>query len=117
MITGTYNLPNLYVGEPFYETVILYACDGSRMNLSGFSGNAPIRSTLGSTGGYLGQFTVGIVSPVSGVLSLSMTDAETSALTPTQGVYSLTLSLSGVSFGRKLRGYVDIIPNYGGVWP
>lgn len=93
---------------------------GNSINLSGYSGFAPIGNRLGEgtgTSGLLGFFNLS--NPSSGIINLSLTSSFTINLPTTQGVYDLTLMNPSGAISKYYNGYVNIWPatfNNGGLF-
>jgi len=111
MTTGVRYDIDLTQGSSYSSSLTLTTSSGTRVNLSGYSGYAPVKTRYGATGSGLGEFTVSIVSAISGVFSLSMTD-EVSALLPcTQAAYEVNLYTSGSNDPFKyMNGDLSIHP-------
>lgn len=111
MITGTYNL-DIYKGEPFSIDFVITDDLGVPINLTDYSGSAPIKNSY-SAQTPIAYFNLSITNPTSGMVTLSMTDTGSAALPVTQAIYGVEFARSGVSIGRYLRGYVNIYQDYG----
>jgi hypothetical protein len=112
MTTGVRYDINLTRGSSYSASLTLTNSAGTRVNLSGYSGYAPVKTRYGATGSGLGEFVVSITSAVSGIFSLSMTDENSALLPCTQAAYEVNLYSSGSNDPFKyINGYVNVYPS------
>lgn len=95
-------------GATLTATLTVTNSDGTPFNLTGYTAAGKIRA------GYtddtaLVSLTFAIPSPATGVITLSLTAAQTAALPVTRGVYDVTIT-SGSTALRILQGSVTISP-------
>jgi hypothetical protein len=82
---------------------------GAPLNLSGYAASGQIRYGYGCTG-MLVALTVGVDSSyVSGLLNVSLTPEQTSALPVTKAVYDIEVSQGDSTF-KAVKGYAEIYP-------
>lgn len=110
MFTG---LLNITQGSSFNCNFNITDCAGSPINLSGISGFAPLKLTLGSSG-LLDQFNFNVVSAESGICNLNLTPNQTCKYPVTQGIYETTIyngNLNSGAFQQQVAfGYININP-------
>lgn len=112
MTTGVRYDLNLTQGASFVTSLTLTNSEGSLVNLSGYSGYAPIKTRYGATGSILGEFLVSVTSPASGGFSISITDEESALLPCTQAAYEVNLYSSGSNDPLKyINGYLNVYPS------
>ena len=112
MTTGVRQDLNLTQGASFYTTFTAIGEGGAALNISGYSGSCPIKTRFGATGEELGSFDFALVTPASGVFSVSITGADSAEIPCTQASYEVSLFQSGSSDPLKLyNGYLNIYPS------
>ena len=84
--------------------------NGAILNLSGYSATGQIRYRYGSTGYLVNLNTIINLSSGDGVILVSLTPSQTSALPVTKAVYDIEVSNSGGYAFKVSKGYVDIFP-------
>src|SRR5437899_2181328 len=97
-------------GVDFFLQLTINGPDGNALNLSGYSGYAPIRNRYGETGAVMGAFDVEVLSTGSGILTLTMMASGVESLYTTQGVYQLQIMDANGSKTRYIEGYLSIYP-------
>lgn len=105
---GVYNIC-VNQGENFDLTATLKDCNGNYINLSGYSVRGKVRTSYGATGVLL-NLEPSIFNPISGVIRISLTPAETESLPVTIGVYDLERYLDETHVYRVLNGTFTINP-------
>jgi hypothetical protein len=103
----SYNL-EITQGEAFSLSVTAKDDAGAALNLSGYSVTGGIKYRYSDTG-LLAPFSGTIASAISGVVSITMTPAQTAALPITQGVYGVEI-YSDSNTVKLLNGYIFIYP-------
>ena len=112
MTTGVRYDINLTQGSSYSAALTLTDSAGSRVNMSGYSGYAPIKTRYGATGDVLGEFLVLITVPASGGFSISITDEESALIPCTQAAYEVNLYASGSNDPLKyINGYINVYPS------
>lgn len=110
MSTGVRHDIDMVQGSRYSCSLTLTNSTGGRINLSGYSGYAPIKPRYGDTGTF-GEFLVSFTNPTSGVFMLSLEEGETSAIPSTQAAYEVILYPSGGDNPLKyINGYVNMYP-------
>ena len=105
------NFPSLnidiYQGDTYNLSAIVKNSDGSRYNLSGYSGVGVIRNNF--CGDVLGNFNVSITNATSGEITASVHNTGTSNLPI--GVWPYNIEFSSGTFVIKfLQGYCYVYP-------
>lgn len=100
-------------GENYDLTATLTNANGTAVNISGYELRGKVRYSYGSTG-ILVDLAPTIVNATGGVISFSLTPAETAALPITVAVYDIERFVSGQSpeltVSRVLQGTVTVTP-------
>jgi len=108
--TGSRYDIELEQGSYYSLAVLVSDSTGAPINLSGYSGYAPIKAGHGSSG-VLGAFDVSFNLPYeSGQITLSMEPSGTAALPVIQGVYELEIYPPNGHNIKYLRGYAIVCP-------
>lgn len=102
---------NIELTQGNYYSLCLTVTDSnsSPINLSGYSGYAPIKAAYGFSG-VLGHFDINFTTPASGIITLSMDATGTAALPVIQARYELEIYPVNGQTIKYLKGYVDICP-------
>tara|TARA_R110000796_G_scaffold26398_5_gene73431 strand:+ start:666 stop:1022 length:357 start_codon:yes stop_codon:yes gene_type:complete len=90
--------------------------DGTKKNLAGFTANAQIRKSYSSSDSDAITFSTQFESPVStGVLNLTLTNTQTSAMKSGRYVYDVEISsqdsASNTIIERILEGQITVSPS------
>lgn len=103
-------IANLYIdqGTDFSITVDVTNADGSVLDLSGYSAAAQMRKTYTSST-ISATFSTSI-SEASGQVTLSLTDTQTTAISPGRYLYDLNITSSGGQTSRVVEGQAIITP-------
>lgn len=95
-------------GADFTTTVTLKNDDGSALNLENYSGAGQIRKHY--TSSTATNFTVTLTAD-TGIVTLSLSDTQTSALTAGRYVYDVELTDPDGIISRIVEGIVTVTPN------
>lgn len=96
-------------GSTFNSSITVSDQYGIAQNLVGYSARSQMRKSYYST--TKKDFTVTIPEPVNGLLSMSMTAANTSNLTPGRYVFDVEMESSTGDVTRIFEGIVTVLPN------
>jgi hypothetical protein len=106
--SGIYNIC-CSQGSDYSLTLSVTDNNNVPINLSGYSGLAPIKERFGDSAP-LDYMSVSVLVPVSGIICLSLTRNQTANLPVTQARYELEIYPSSGSATKYLRGYFEIEP-------
>lgn len=109
MPAGTFNLTGDYrieQGSTFSMTITITDENGAVYALTGATAAAILRETYASSAHT--DFTCSVAES-TGVITVSLTAAETAAITITSGVWDIELT-EGTTVTRLLQGTVEISP-------
>ena len=108
---------SIYGGTDFSTTFNVKTTSNTAFNLTSYSGAGALAKSVavGATLGATDTFTVGITSAAGGLLKISLTDTETSALTEGRYVYDVLVTI-GSSTYPLVRGNVNVF-NTISSWP
>ena len=100
---------SIYGGTDFSTTFNVKTTSNTAFDLTSYSGAGALAKSVavGATLGATDTFTVGITSAVGGLLKISLTDTETSALTEGRYVYDVLVTI-GSSTYPLVRGNVNV---------
>ena len=100
---------SIYGGTDFSTTFNVKTTSNTAFNLTSYSGAGALAKSVavGATLGATDTFTVGITSAAGGLLKISLTDTETSALTEGRYVYDVLVTI-GSSTYPLVRGNVNV---------
>ena len=103
-------IANLFIdqGTDFTVTVDVSDATGGILDLTGYSAAAQIRKTYGSSSKV--DFSTSTVTPSQGKVTMSLTDAQTSALESGRYVYDLNITSGGGVTTRVVEGQAIITP-------
>lgn len=111
MPTGCFNI-QIDQGSTYSQNLTLTDSSLTPINLSGYGVRGAIRRRYSSTG-VLAEFTTSVISPVSGVIAISLSDNETAALPASMLGYDIEIYTSGdATVERILNGKVEVFPEY-----
>jgi len=96
-------------GADFTTTVTVNGSNGSPTNLLNYTGAAQIRKSYYST--TANSFTVTVSNAANGELTMAMTAANTSNLTPGRYVYDLLITSPTSVKSRVIEGIATILPS------
>jgi hypothetical protein len=104
---------NLFIeqGSDFTRTITLEQKIGATivpLDLTGFTAEAKLKKSYYSQTSV--DFVVNIVDAINGKLTISLTNAETSALKPGRYVYDIVIVSAGLLRDRVLEGTVIVTP-------
>ena len=104
----SYNL-EINQGASFNLSLTARDENSNLLNLTSYSGRAKLKNRYSDTGSLV-DFTTSIDVPTSGVLSISLTAAQTAALPITKAIYDVEIyNISGTVM-RLLNGHAEISP-------
>lgn len=100
---------NLYIdqGTDFSQTIVVKTVQGQVVNLTGGSLRSEARLSFSSTTSY--PFTVTVVDAVNGIITLSMTNEQTSLMKAGRYVYDGLFEIGDV-ISRFIQGIVTVNP-------
>ena len=100
---------SIYGGTDFSTTFNVKTTSNTAFDLTSYSGAGALAKSVavGATLGATDTFTVGITSAAGGLLKISLTDTETSALTEGRYVYDVLVTI-GSSTYPLVRGNVNV---------
>ena len=103
-------IANLFIdqGTDFSVTVDVSDATGGILDLTGYSAAAQIRKTYGSSSKV--DFSTSTGTPSQGKVTMSLTDAQTSALESGRYVYDLNITSGGGVTTRVVEGQAIITP-------
>lgn len=103
-------IANIFIdqGTDFSITVDVTDTSGGALNMSGYSAAAQIRKTYGSST-VSSSFTTSIAE-ISGQVTLSLTDTQTTALESGRYVYDLNVTSSSGQTTRVVEGQAIVTP-------
>jgi len=103
-------IANIFIdqGTDFSITVDVTDTSGGALNMSGYSAAAQIRKTYGSST-VSSTFTTSIAE-VTGQVTLSLTDTQTTALESGRYVYDLNVTSGGGQTTRVVEGQAIVTP-------
>lgn len=93
-------------GTDYSTTIRLTDDDENVVTLTGYTAQAQMRKTYTSSNAVSFTTTLGATT---GIVTLALTDAQTSALTPGRYVYDVLLTRSGLT-SRIVEGIVTVTP-------
>tara|TARA_B100000614_G_C14362803_1_gene417907 strand:- start:57 stop:395 length:339 start_codon:yes stop_codon:yes gene_type:complete len=105
-------ISNLFIdqGTTFTTTISVADGNGTALDLTGYSGIAQLRKTYESITSV--PFNVLFETPrTNGQVTISLTDAQTSALESGKYVYDVNLTLPGGTKTRVVEGIATINPS------
>ena len=103
---------NIFIdqGATFTTTITVEDGNGVSLDLTGYSGIAQLRKTYESTTSV--GFNVSFETPrTNGQVTISLTDAQTSALESGKYVYDVNLTLPGGTKTRVVEGVASVNPS------
>ena len=95
-------------GTTFEKTFTIYETDTSVLNLTNYQIRAELRKVYAAITSV--PFTIVCASPATGQVTISLTDTQTSALTPGRDVYDVELKDSSNKVSRALEGKITVTP-------
>lgn len=96
-------------GAQFSTTITVSDISGNNSNLVGYTANAQIRRVWSSISNT--PFTITFIDPANGVMTMSMTSANTALLSTGRNVYDLKLTDSFGESRRVFEGIVVVNPS------
>lgn len=93
-------------GTDYSTSITLTDDEENVIDLTGYTANAQIRKTYSSSNSV--TFTTAI-TPAQGVITLSLTDSQTANIVPGRYVYDVILTASGTT-SRIVEGIVTVTP-------
>lgn len=98
-------------GTTYSLSITVSDATGTALNLTGYTLRAQMRKSYGATTST--SFTTASATPASGVLTISLTDTQTSALKAGRYVYDIEIVEpvgAGGAVTRVLEGIVTVTP-------
>jgi len=96
-------------GADYSASIDVTDADGDAVDLTGHTGAGQIRKTYSSSTAV--DFAVSVADPASsGVLNISLTNAQTNAMKAGRYVYDVEITNSGGVKTRVLEGQIEITP-------
>ena len=96
-------------GADYSASIDVADSDGDNIDLSGYTAAGQIRKTYSSSTAV--DFTVSVATPASaGVLNISLTSTQTSAMKAGRYVYDIEITNAGGTVTRVLEGQVEVTP-------
>lgn len=105
---ATYSELLIEQGATFATTVTVYDSTGSAFDLSGYTPRAQLRKSYYSANA--SNISVNVTDAANGVISLSMTSANTSILSAGRYVYDLIMDNATVRV-RVVEGIATVFPS------
>tara|TARA_Y100000385_G_C12785469_1_gene505314 strand:- start:37 stop:375 length:339 start_codon:yes stop_codon:yes gene_type:complete len=105
-------ISNIFIdqGATFSTSVTVSDVDGSAFNLTGYTAQAQLRKTYESI--TFTNFTTSIDStPTTGIITIELTTAQTTALEAGRYVYDLLITSNGGQKTRVIEGIATIMPS------
>jgi len=106
MAAGKYNML-VQQGATYNQSITLKSSTGTPINITGCTVAAQIREQY-SDATPVATFTTNIPVGTDGVIQISLTPTETSAITIEKGVYDIEITYPGGTKDRILQGNVVI---------
>ncbi len=105
------NIYNILVeqGSSFNLSLTVNDSLGNPLNLSEYAARGGIKYAYSSTG-YLTSLNPVVTTPISGIITISLSAAQTSLLPVTKGIYDVEVYQGTGYIFKAIRGYVDVIP-------
>lgn len=107
------SIKNLVIdqGATFSLSITVADANGNALNLTGYTLRSQMRRSYGATSST--SFTVASATPATGELTISLTDAQTSALKAGRYVYDVEIvspAGAGSEVTRVLEGIITVTP-------
>ena len=96
-------------GATFSSQITVKDDQGIEQNLTGYTARSQMRKSYYATSKY--DFTVVVSAPVIGLITMSMTAANTSNITPGRYVYDVEIENNSGDVTRIFEGIVTVLPN------
>jgi hypothetical protein len=96
-------------GANFTTTVTVNGSDGSPTNLLNYTGAAQMRKSYYANSKH--DFTVTVTAPSIGLITMGMTAANTSNISPGRYVYDVEIENNSGDVTRIFEGIVTVLPN------
>jgi len=96
-------------GSSYTASIDVTDTDGDNINLTGYTAAGQIRKTYSSSTAV--DFATAIANPITGVLTISLTAAQTNAMKAGRYVYDVEITqTSSGAVTRVLEGQVEVTP-------
>ena len=96
-------------GSTYSASIDVADTDGDNINLTGYTAAGQIRKTYSSSTAV--DFATTIANPASGVLTISLTSAQTNAMKAGRYVYDVEITQTSTgTVTRVLEGQVEVTP-------
>ena len=96
-------------GATFSSQITVKDDQGLEQNLTGYTARSQMRKSYYATSKY--DFTVVVSAPVIGLITMSMTAANTSNITPGRYVYDVEIENNSGDVTRIFEVIVTVLPN------
>jgi len=96
-------------GTDFSTSITLDDVNGDPYNLTGFTAKSQMRKSYYSTNA-TANFTITILTPTTGVLTMSLPSANTANIAAGRYVYDVEIKDSTNNVSRVLEGIVNVLP-------
>jgi hypothetical protein len=96
-------------GATFSSQITVKDDQGLEQDLTGYTARSQMRKSYYATSKY--DFNVSVTSPVLGLITMSMTAANTSNITPGRYVYDVEIENNSGDVTRIFEGIVTVLPN------
>jgi hypothetical protein len=96
-------------GATFSSQITVKDDQGLEQNLTGYTARSQMRKSYYATSKY--DFTVVVSAPALGLITMSMTAANTSNITPGRYVYDVEIENNSGDVTRIFEGIVTVLPN------
>ena len=105
-------LANIFIdqGATFSTTVTVTGTDENPLDLTNYSAQAQLRKTYDSLTSVDFSTTIA-VDPLSGLISLELTSAQTATLEAGRYVYDLVITSNGGQKTRVIEGIATVLPS------
>lgn len=105
---AAYSELNIEQYATFSTTVNVEDANGDALNLSGYSASSQIRKSYYSSSA--NNFTATVTGEANGEITLSMTAANTSNMSPGRYLYDLVITSPTSVKTRVVEGIVNVLP-------
>ena len=96
-------------GATFSSQITVKDDQGIEQDLTGYTARSQMRKSYYASSKY--DFTVVVTSPVLGLITMSMTAANTSNISPGRYVYDVEIENNSGDVTRIFEGIVTVLPN------
>jgi hypothetical protein len=96
-------------GSTFSSQITVKDDQGVEQDLTGYTARSQMRKSYYASSKY--DFTVTVTAPVLGLITMSMTAANTSNISPGRYVYDVEIENNSGDVTRIFEGIVTVLPN------